>query len=80
MLASCAQQSTPTTTPTTTTTSTPKTTPTTTATGVPKTAPATTTGNWWDIYGTPQYGDMITYEYTLPIPGLLTRILAVRIS
>jgi peptide/nickel transport system substrate-binding protein len=56
ILASCGTKTSSTTTQTTK----PTTTLTTTSTTKPATTPTTTTGNWWDKFGTPQYGGMIT--------------------
>ena len=61
VLASCGTKTTPTTTPTTK----PTTTSTFTPTSTPTTTPTTTaTGNWWDVYGVPQYGDTITIRWS----------------
>jgi peptide/nickel transport system substrate-binding protein len=58
LLVSCGTKTTPTTTPTQTTA--PTTSLTTTPTTKPTTTPTNTTGNWWDKFGEPQYGGILT--------------------
>lgn len=60
VLVSCGTKTSPTTTQSTTTISTTK--PTTTQTTASTTKVTTTTGNWWDKFGTPEYGGTFIYQ------------------